>query len=45
MSSEMNEESTNVFEQTCNEFLNEMLVDASPSIFDVECIFTDQTFS
>jgi len=45
MSSEMNEESTNVFEQTCNQFLNELLVDASPSIFDVECIVTDQSLS
>jgi len=45
MSSEMNEESTNVFEQICNQFLNEMLVDASPSIFDVECIVTDQSLS
>ena len=45
MSSEMNEETTNVFEQTCNQFLNEMLVDASPSIFDVECVVTDQTLS
>ena len=44
MLSEMNDEATNVFEESCAEFLNKFLGEAQPPIFDVECEVTNQQF-
>ena len=42
MTNEMNEESTSIFEQSCEQFLNDFLAEADPPIFDVECTVTNQ---